>query len=96
MVSTTNLLIAIVVLGLPLIAHGQTPEQADDLQYCAKLSQLYDRYVGRSEWSSSVGTTPDVDGGVAVAECREGNASSAIPTLERLLRDAGFSLPPRK
>jgi hypothetical protein len=96
MLRTANLLIAIVVLEIPLIAYGKTPEQADDLQYCAKLSHLYDRYVGRSEWSSAVGTTPDVDGGVAVAECREGNAKAAIPTLERLLRDAGFTLPPRR
>ena len=70
MLRTTNLLIAIVVLGLPLIAYGKTLAQADDFQYCAKLSHLYDRYVGRSEWSSAVGTTPEVDGGVAVAECR--------------------------
>jgi hypothetical protein len=96
MLRTTNLMIVIAVLGLPLIAHGQTPEQADDLQYCAKLSHMYDRYVGRSEGSVAVGTTPDVDGGVAVAECRAGNASAAIPTLERLLRDAGFTLPPRR
>ena len=95
MLRTTSLLIAIVVLGLPLIAYGKTPEQADDSQYCAKLSHLYDRYVGRSEGSSAVGTTPDVDGGVAVAECRAGNATAAIPTLERLLSDAGFTLPPR-
>ena len=79
MLRTTNLLIAIVVLGLPLIAYGKTPEQGDDLQYCAKLSHLYDRYVGRSEWSSAVGTTPDVDGGVAVAECREGNGRHSHP-----------------
>jgi len=67
-----------------------------DLAYCAKLSQLYQRYVGADPSSSSMaGVTPDVRGGEAVAKCREGDAKASIPALERLLRDADIALPPR-
>ena len=45
--------------------------------------------------SNFAGVTPDVDGGVAVAKCREGDAATAIPILQRKLSDAGFTLPPR-
>ena len=90
-----TLLVAAVLLGLPLVAGAQTPSRPDDLRYCAKLSDLYLRYVGRPEWSDRTGVAPDVDGGVAVAKCREGDTSAAIPILERKLTDAGFTLPPR-
>jgi hypothetical protein len=67
-----------------------------DLAYCAKLSQLYLRYVGADPNSGSFdGVTPDVIGGEAVAKCREGDAKASIPTLERLLKDADMTLPPR-
>ncbi len=74
----------------------QTTSSAQDLAYCAKLSQLYLRYVGADPASSSFdGVTPDVIGGEAVAKCREGDAAASIPTLERLLKDADMTLPPR-
>ena len=85
-------------LGLSLIACAkqQQPSSPQDLAYCAKLSQLYQRYVGADPSSSSMaGVTPDVQGGEAVAKCREGDAKASIPTLERLLRDADITLPPR-
>ena len=37
----------------------------------------------------------NVIGGEAVAKCREGDAKASIPTLERLLKDADMTLPPR-
>jgi hypothetical protein len=95
MLRTMKPLIVAVLLGLPLVAQAQAPSPPGDLAYCAKLSNLYLRYVGRSEWSDRTGVTPDVDGGVAVAKCREGDAAAAIPILERKLTDAGFTLPPR-
>jgi len=67
-----------------------------DMEYCARLSELYVRYVGRDEASpSSTPVTPDVVGGVALAQCKEGKTAEAIPVLERKLRDARFTLPPR-
>ncbi|MDI1286022.1 MAG: hypothetical protein PSV46_16670 [Reyranella sp.] len=101
----TGLLLA-AALGLSLLActppqtTGSSPKQTtsspQDLAYCAKLSQLYQRYVGADPSTSSMdGVTPDVIGGEAVAKCREGDAKASIPTLERLLKDADMTLPPR-
>lgn len=79
----------------PLAVHGQQSAPAADQRYCAQLSELYIRYIGRSEAGPRTNVTPDVDGGVALAKCREGDPASAIPILERKLRDGGFTLPPR-
>ena len=55
-----------------------------------------DCYVGADPSTSSMdGVTPDVIGGEAVAKCPEGDAKASIPTLERLLKDADMTLPPR-
>ncbi|MGD9883046.1 hypothetical protein [Reyranella sp.] len=85
-------------LGLSLLACAkqQPTSSPQDLAYCARLSQLYQRYVGADPSSASMaGVTPDVQGGEAVAKCREGDAKASIPTLERLLKDADIALPPR-
>jgi hypothetical protein len=95
MLRTTKLLLVAVVLGFPLVAQAEPPSRADDQSYCAKLSQLYVRYVGRSEGSPREGMAPDVDGGVALAKCKEGDPAAAIPILERKLTDAGLTPPPR-
>jgi len=93
MLRTTTLLAAITLLGLPFAAQAQTPaSSAADLSYCAKLSDIYQRYLG-PENSRNMDTTPDVVGGEAVAKCQEGDAAASIPVLERLLTDAGFNLP---
>jgi len=92
-----GLLEAIVVpdtLGVPE-GRGQQVANAADLRYCAQLSDLYIRYVGRSEAGPSAPVKPDVNGGVALAKCHEGDAAASIPILERKLRNAGFTLPPR-
>jgi hypothetical protein len=67
-----------------------------DMQYCARLSELYIRYIGRSEAGPRTPVTPDAVGGTALAQCKEeGKAAQAIPVLERKLLDARFTLPPR-
>lgn len=80
---------------LPPAAHAQQVATAADLRYCAQLSDLYVRYVGRSEHGPNAPVKPDVNGGVALAKCHEGDAAASIPILERKLRNAGFTLPPR-
>ena len=93
MLRTTTLLAAITLLGLPLAAQAQAPtSSAADLSYCAKLSDIYQRYLG-PENSRHIDTTPNVVGGEAVAKCQEGDAAASIPVLERLLTNAGFTLP---
>jgi hypothetical protein len=88
-------LIALASVALPLVASAQQDDRAADLRYCAKLSELYARYVGRSEFGPHAPVKPDVNGGVAMAKCKEGDAATAIPILERKLIGGGFTLPPR-
>ncbi|CAN5664418.1 hypothetical protein BH11PSE3_BH11PSE3_41860 [soil metagenome] len=91
-----SVLIAAAAVALPLAASGQQDTRAAaDLRYCAQLSELYIRYVGRSEAGPSAPVRPDVNGGVALAKCKEGEPAAAIPILERKLVNAGFTLPPR-
>ena len=92
---TTTCLIAFATLALPLAAEAQRSSHAADMKYCAKLSDLYIRYVGRSETGPRAPVRPDVVGGVALAQCKEGKTAEAIPVLERKLLNAGFTLPPR-
>ena len=87
--------ILIATIFLPPGAHAQQVAGAADLRYCAQLSELYIRYVGRSEHGPSAPVKPDVNGGVALAKCHEGDAATSIPILERKLVNAGFTLPPR-
>jgi hypothetical protein len=90
---------ALAILMLPLVVQAQEKPFGGypnaDMQYCARLSELYARYVGRSEAGPRTPVTPDVVGGVALAQCREGKTAEAIPVLERKLLDAGFTLPSR-
>lgn len=92
---TTTCLIILVILALPLVPQAQRGDRTADMRYCAKLSDLYIRYVGRSETGPRAPVRPDAVGGTALAQCEAGNTAQAIPTLERKLRNAGFTLPPR-
>jgi hypothetical protein len=97
MTRMTTLLAAVALAGLPVAAAEAQPTMAsaNDLSYCARLSSMYTQYVGPNEYSRRMVATPGVEGGVAVAECHQGNAAASIPVLERLLSNAGFNLPPR-
>jgi hypothetical protein len=74
-------------------AQSPAPTRSGDIGYCNRLADLYERFIGRSEHTSSrnnMGGNLAAD--VAAAQCRQGNASG-IPTLERVLRSNGFTLP---
>jgi hypothetical protein len=96
-----TLLIAGVCTVLSLAAQAQPKPFGGypnaDMEYCAHLSELYIRYVGRSEAGPSrMPVTPDAVGGTALAQCKhEETVTQAIPVLERKLLDARFTLPPR-
>jgi hypothetical protein len=67
-----------------------------DVAYCNRLADLYDRYLGESDNSPQRGNPANsLEGQVASAQCRAGKPASAIPTLERILRGNGFTLPSR-
>jgi hypothetical protein len=79
---------------LPVSAFAQA--SASDLAYCNRLADTYERYVGRAELSSNRGVSRgSIDGEVASAQCRAGRPGPAIPVLEQVLRNNGFTLPPR-
>ena len=87
-------LIALLFMGslLPLAAQMQAQAQANDMAYCAELSNLYRRYLGNSGEGRQF---PDVSASVAMDECQKGNTAAGIPVLEKKLRDARFTLPKR-
>ena len=88
----TALLILLASL-VPAAAFAQSP--AGDVAYCNRLADLYERYIGRNEFSTSREFgRGSLDGDVASAQCRQGNPAG-IPVLERVLRNNGFSVPPR-
>lgn len=95
---TSALLFALVALS-PAAQAQEKPfggYPSADMQYCARLSELYIRYVGRSETGPRTPVTPDVVGGVALAQCKqESTVAQAISALERKLLDARFTVPPR-
>ena len=62
--------------------------QSDDNAYCAQLSQLYRRYV-----QNATGRRVDVEAIQALDDCSRGKAASAIPVLEKRLRDAKITPP---
>ena len=62
--------------------------QGDDKAYCAQLSAMYRRYV-----QNGPGKRFDVEASVALDDCGKGKTVTAIPVLEKKLRESGFSLP---
>jgi hypothetical protein len=88
---TTAFLLALL---LPTAALAQS--SAADVVYCNRLADLYVHYLGRSESSPYDDLRRgSLDTQVAAAQCREGITVTAIPILERELRNNGFTLPPR-
>ena len=88
-----RILVLLAVL-LPTVALAQSPPA--DVAYCSRLAALYVHYIGRSE----AGPYDDVrrgslDNQVAASQCKQGRTAEAIPVLERVLRNNGFTLPPR-
>jgi hypothetical protein len=91
---TAAILIAAATLCLAAPAHAQ--RSGPDYDYCLKLIDIYDRYIGSDELGPRQGAAgTDLDGRVAVAKCRQGETSVGIPILERKLRANGFTLPKR-
>ena len=86
--------VAMLLIGLPTQAQVRAP--STDLRYCAALSQLYMRYVGNPETEPRGVRRSDAAADHAVAQCREGNATAAIPVLEGKLIDNKITLPARE
>ena len=79
-------------------ASAQSKTSGPDYEYCQRLIQIYNRYIGADEFGagrSDPGQSSDLEGRVAVAKCRAGDTDVGIPILEKKLRANGFSLPKR-
>ncbi len=78
-----------ILLALAAVAAAPLAQaQSDDRAYCAQLSDLYRRYV-----QNATGRRVDVEALVALDDCSRGKAASAIPVLEKRLRDAKITPP---
>ena len=78
-------------LILLVLVLSPLPALADDASYCANLSELALKYLS---YNSRRGV-PDADIATAIDQCQKGNTAGGIPTLERKLRNGGFTLPKR-
>src|SRR4051812_23805443 len=92
-------LIAVAGLSLlpalwPAAASAQTPSA--DVAYCRALGQIYVRYIGH-DWlyGDRQRFLANNDAQVAVTKCDNGDTASAIPILERELRNNKITLPAR-
>jgi hypothetical protein len=82
----------VVALCAPALAQSSRADRA----YCDKLSEIYVTYLGHDLASSArLSTRGTAEGQTAVAQCHMGDAADSIPTLERILRNNGFTLPKR-
>ena len=79
----------VIVLALVL---SPLPALADDASYCADLSALAVKYLGKGTQGRD---TVDLDVAASIDQCARGNYAGGIPTLERKLRSNGFTLPKR-
>jgi hypothetical protein len=77
------LLVLVVLASVPI-----APVRSDDKAYCAQLSDLYRRYI-----QNATGRRVDVEALLALDDCKTGKAASAIPVLEKRLRDAKITPP---
>ena len=96
MLTIARLMILASVAALPVAASAQTGS-GSDLAYCQALSETYVRFIGQDERGAyrAPYLRGNLDAQVAVAKCRQGDAESAIPVLERVLTDNKFTLPAR-
>lgn len=82
----------LLLAALGVVSPGASKAQSSDLAYCTQLYDLAVRYRGRQINGES---KPDPDMIVALEQCKHGKAPAGIATLERRLRSADVSLPPR-
>ena len=75
--------------ALPSSAFAQT----DDKAYCNKLGALASRYIGSAGGDGRM--APDLNILGAGTDCNKGRTATAIPYLEKRMRDNHITVPPR-
>ena len=79
-------------VALCLLLPPQVQAQANDMAYCAELSNMYRRYLGTGGAGRHFS---DIPASTAIEQCEKGNTAAGIPVLEKKLGDARFTLPKR-
>src|SRR5436305_7781753 len=79
-------------LVLALLAPIAAAAQSNDLAYCGKLYDMAVRYRGKAIMGDMRPTPPMV---IAQEQCKGGNTTAGIGTLERILHDGDITPPPR-
>ena len=82
-------LIAALLAALPAGAIAQETDQA----YCNRLASLASRYIGSAGGEGRM--APDLNILGAGSDCNKGRTDTAIPYLEKRLRDNHITVPPR-
>lgn len=82
---------AALVVSAGFATTGNAQDVSQDQVYCNRLvKEFTEGAMARG------GTAPQsLALSVAIAQCREGNPTPAIPVLQQGMRDAGFTVPPR-
>jgi hypothetical protein len=92
MLTTPMKLLLRLALVLALLAPIEVGAQSDDLAYCGKLYDMTVRYLGKAIQGDMRPTPPMV---IAQEQCKAGNTTTGIGTLERILRNGDITPPPR-
>jgi hypothetical protein len=79
-------------LVLALLAPIEVGAQSGDLAYCNKLYDMAVRYRGKAI-QGDMRPTPEMV--IAQEQCKGGNTTAGLGTLERILRNGDITLPPR-
>lgn len=85
-------IIVSLVLAASLGVTSAARAQSDDRAYCERLYATWERYVSPRSQGQITGGFDII---ASVDQCRRGNTAAGIPTIERKLRDNGFTLPAR-
>jgi hypothetical protein len=83
---------AYLIAGLALATTQPSFAQSDDAKYCAELVEKYEQYV--SEGAEKGASQSPLEVEIAKGKCRS-NPASSIPVMEKALKNARISLPPR-
>jgi hypothetical protein len=83
---------AYLIAGLALATTQPSFAQSDDAKYCAELVEKYEQYASEGADKGASQSPLEVD--IAKGKCRS-NPASSIPVMEKALKNARISLPPR-
>jgi len=83
---------AYLIAGLALATTQPSFAQSDDAKYCAELVEKYEQYVSEGAEKGAAQSPLEVE--IAKGKCRS-NPASSIPVMEKALKNARISLPPR-